>query len=90
MTHQDFFRYHNRLIRFKEKNGSEGEGVIVDIIPYSKKKKDTDYIFISIENLEKWKVADKLNNELEKNKLQLIIDINDIIVAERLNTFQTT
>ena len=84
MTHQQFFPFHNRLIRFSKKDGVYLEGVIVDLIPYSKKKKDTDYIFIPIENLEEWKNADDRGDSSLKLTLQFTIDIKDIVDAAKI------
>ena len=73
MNHLGFIKYHNRHIEFSYK-GKKITGVVLDIIPYNKKKNGTDYVLIRTENLEKWKTARKL----ARQALQETIDIRHI------------
>lgn len=85
MDHREFISYHNRLIRFKCEGEKEFRiGAIVDLIPYTEKTNDTDYVFIPRENMLKWREAEQKGDRMEMTKLQEIIDISKIIQAESL------
>ncbi len=62
MDQLNFFKYHNRYISFEYK-GERLQGVIVDSIPYDKKKFPTEYVFIQTNNMRAWKNAEKERNE---------------------------
>ena len=79
MDHLEFFRYHNRLIQFTY-NRTLKKGVVLDIIPYRQKKRGTDYVFISYENLETWRVS----SQEDRNQFQELINIKHISKAELL------
>lgn len=73
MNHLEFMKYHNYHIEFAYQ-GKRLSGVVLDYIPFNKKKNDTDYIFIPTKNLVKWRTA----TNLERKKLQEVIDIQHI------------
>lgn len=79
MDHLEFFRYHNRLIEFTYK-GIREKGVVLDVIPYSQKKQETDYAFIPYEHLETWRNA----SDIQRRQLEKTVDIRDISKVELL------
>lgn len=85
MNHLEFFRYHNRLIEFVYR-GKSRKGVVMDLIPYHKKKRETDYVFIPHENVEEWRIA----SEEEREFLQKVIDIRYVSkAAEIMGEYKT-
>lgn len=80
MDHLELFRYHNRLIEFTYK-GKYKKGVVLDVIPYSQKERETDYAFIPFEHLETWRNA----SDTERRQLEETVDIKYISSAELLH-----
>lgn len=79
MDHLEFFHYHNRLIEFTYR-GRPKRGVVLDIIPYGEKERNTNYAYIPYENLEIWRSA----SDEDRRVLQETIDIRFISRAEIL------
>lgn len=77
MNFLEFLPYHNRLIKFRYK-GETLEGVVIDEIPYKSKKKESEFSYISRKHLKRWKEADNKGDQTSKEKLQEIIDIEEI------------
>lgn len=84
MTRIEFSPFHNRHIKFKLR-GAEKRGVVLDMLDYSQKKRDTEYIFIPTNNMNEWKLADRDGNIQKKKELQQIINIEEIETPELLN-----
>ena len=80
MNHLEFIKYHNRHISFTYK-GKTKTGVVLNLIPYNKKKNGTDYVFIPTKYLKDWKIASKV----KRKNLQQVIDIRYISSARFYN-----
>ena len=81
MNHLIFLPYHNKLIKFRY-SGEWKIGVVLDEIPYNRKKKSTEYIYIPSENLAAWRTADRTDDQKAKEGLQEVIDILNISEAD--------
>lgn len=83
MNFLEFLPYHNRLIKFRYK-GETLEGVVIDVIPYDIKKKESEYLFIPNDQLGKWKDPDSIKDDNIKKELRnsttgiRIVDIEEI------------
>lgn len=83
MNHVSFFKYHNRLIKFKY-DDQWIEGVVIDDIPYSEKRRSTDYVFIHRDDIQEWREAYIRKDNRAKRNLQRTVDIAKISKAELL------
>ena len=88
MNFLEFLPYHNRLIKFRYK-GETLEGVVIDVIPYDIKKKESEYLFIPNDQLGKWKDPDSIKDDNIKIELlnstgTSVVDIEKIEVPEKL------
>lgn len=83
MNFLEFLPCHNRLIKFRYK-GETLEGVVIDVIPYDIKKKESEYLFIPNDQLGKWKDPDSIKDDNIKKELRnsttgiRIVDIEEI------------
>lgn len=79
---REFFKYHNKHIRFRLNDGRILQGVLLDLWPKSGRT-SSEYVFIPTNKMIDWKNADVIGDvdtkrQLEKN----LIDISQIEWAD--------
>lgn len=76
---------HNHHIKFRLENSETiYSGVLMDIIPFEEKTKNSEYVFVSTPNLRKYKEAENENDQDMMNNLSNKIDISEIVWARRV------
>jgi hypothetical protein len=82
MTHEDFFPFHNRHIRFLM-GGRLLSGVVVDDQFHTEgKSKRSHYSFIPTANIKNWHEAQSKHDRNAMYALTDVIDIKGILAAE--------
>ena len=84
MDHLSFFPFHNRHIKFLY-DGVPKKGVVIDSIPYDKKKFSTEYIYISTKNMRAWKDAEKTHDKSAMQALEEKINLLKITEPSLIN-----
>lgn len=79
MTETEFFPYHNRHIKFKQKNGIELTGVLFDSLNMANR---SIYTFVATKNMVAWKKAEQDKDQVAKKKLEDRFDLENIVSAE--------